>query len=150
MFGGGWGGWIGAAGAAIDFVGGIIAADDARDAARANARAAEEAARREKEATRLRLERLKDEGRRLRGEQVAQFAASGVGLSGSALDIMADTAAQLELDAKLIEAGGALNETFYRNQARQQREAGRAAFTGGLLTSAAGLMGNAYSLGWGD
>lgn len=141
----GLGGWLGIGGAALDFVGGMVSANEQRRAGNANARAAEEAAERERERTRLRLERLRKEGQRIRGEQMVQFAASGV-TGGSALDIMADTASEIALDAQLIEAGGDLSETYYRNVASQSRREGRGAFTGGLLSSSASLLSNSYQI----
>ena len=126
---------IGAAGALVGAVSGLSAGKD-------NARLAAYQAERERERTRVELLRQKRFARRVAGTQRVEFAAAGVrGDTGSAVDILADTAADAALDAKLIEAGGSLREAAATSEAKLQRAQGRSVFVGGLLSGAAELIG---------
>lgn len=115
---------------AFSAVTGLLAGDD-------NADAAEDQARRERERIKLDLQRHRRNVRRVRGEQQVQFVAAGVvGNTGSALDIIADTQEQADLDAKIIEAGGEARASFAEASARQARLQGASVFAGGLLAAA--------------
>ncbi|MGP1395403.1 MAG: hypothetical protein ACTS3R_07815 [Inquilinaceae bacterium] len=124
------------------------AARDERDAARENARVAEKEAERQRRRTALELERQRKTARRVVGRQRAEFAMAGVGATGSALDIIADSAAEAALDASLIEEGGRLAESYALAQARQDRDRGRAVFQGGLLSAGSHLLKQAHNQDW--
>ena len=106
-----------------------------------NAELAEAQAARERERIQVDLKRHRRNVRRVRGEQQVQFVAAGVrGDTGSALDIIADTAAEADLDAKLIELGGEARASFADAQARQFRSRGRGRFVSGLLAGASEFL----------
>ena len=108
-----------------------------------NERLAREQAERERERTRIELQRHKRNVRRVFGEQQVQFVSAGVrGDSGSALDIIADTSAEAALDEKLIAVGGEARASFEDSRARQFRRTGRNVFAEGLLTAAANFAGD--------
>lgn len=128
-------------GAVISGVSGVIGAFSSLSSGGSNARLAEEQAARERERTRIELQRHKRNVRRVFGEQQVQFVAAGVrGDSGSALDIVADSTTEAELDEKLIEVGGEARASFEESRARQFKKGGRNAFAEGLLTAAAGVL----------
>lgn len=127
-----------ALGSVIGGIGAVVGAVSGLSSGRSNARLSREQAARERERTRIELQRHKRNVRRVRGEQQVQFVAAGVrGDSGSALDIAADTASEAELDRTLIEVGGAARADFEDSRARQFKRSGRNAFTDGLLTTLA-------------
>lgn len=121
----------------MGFLSGVVSAGIGLLAGKDNADAAEDQARRERERIKLDLQRHRRNVRRVRGEQQVQFVAAGVsGDSGSALDIIADTQEQADLDAKIIEAGGKARASFAESSARQARRRGIEVFAGGLLAAA--------------
>ncbi len=123
-------------GSIISGVGSVIGAVSGLSAGRDNARLSKEQAARERERTRIELQRHRRNVRRVRGEQQVQFVSAGVrGDRGSALDIIADTTAEAALDEKLIEVGGEARASFEESRARQFRQGGRNVFTEGLLTA---------------
>ncbi|NNG04033.1 MAG: hypothetical protein HKM95_08020 [Inquilinus sp.] len=129
-------------GSIISAAGAVVGALSGLSAGNENARLAAYQAERERERTRVELERQRRFARQVAGTQQVQFAAAGVrGDSGSALDILADTAADAALDARLIEAGGSLREAAAMSEAKLQRSQGRSVFVGGLLSGAAEWLG---------
>jgi len=128
-------------GTIISGVATVVGAISGLSAGESNARNSEEQAERERERTRIELRRHKRNVRRAVGEQQVQFVSAGVrGDSGSALDIVADTAAEAQLDEKLIEVGGEARASFEESRARQFRRSGRDVFAEGLLTTAANVI----------
>ena len=125
-------------GSFLSGVGSVIGAVSGLSSGKENARLSRKQAERERERTRIELQRHKRNVRRVLGEQQAQFVAAGVrGDGGSALDIIADTMSDAELDEKLIEVGGEARASFEESRARQFRRTGRDVFAQGLLTAAA-------------
>lgn len=125
----------------ISGVASVVGAVSGLSSGRSNARVSEEQAERERERTRIELQRHKRNVRRVVGEQQVQFVSAGVrGDSGSALDIVADTTSEAELDEKLIEVGGEARANFEESRARQFRRTGRDVFAEGLLTAAANVV----------
>ncbi len=128
-------------GSFLSGVGSVIGAVSGLSSGKENARLSREQAERERERTRIELQRHKRNVRRVLGEQQVQFVAAGVrGDSGSALDIIADTTSEAELDEKLIEVGGEARVSFEESRARQFRRSGRNVFAEGLLTAAADFV----------
>lgn len=125
-------------GSLVSGVGSLFGAVSGLSSGRSNEKLSREQAARERQRTRIELQRHKRNVRRVRGEQQVQFVAAGVrGDGGSALDIAADTTAGAELDKKLIEVGGEARASFEESRARQFRRTGRNVFTDGLLTTLA-------------
>ena len=76
---------------------------------------------------------------KLQGTQRA-VAASGGPISGSALDVMADTAAQLDLERQNMAAQTAAEASAYRTQADESRRAGVAKRRQGYLKAGGVLL----------
>lgn len=97
-------------------------------------------------------DRRRNETRAMLGKQRATFAANNVdSASGSAIDILGDTAAIGEQDALTIRANAARQAWGYRaqgvnaiNQAAVDSAAARNSGIGTLLTTAGSLAGTAY------
>lgn len=88
-----------AASAGLSILGGMAQAKSERAVAEFNAMQAERDAAAAEAEAKEEARRIRRQGRRLRGEQISQAAASGVTLSGSVLDILADDAMEIELQA---------------------------------------------------
>jgi len=128
-------------GAVLGFAGVAVQAAQAFSAGRANAATSADQAVRIAEKTRLEVERARRAARRAKGAQRAGFARAGVrGDAGSALDVIADSAAQAELDVRLIEAGGTVAESLARSEAAQARRRGVGVAGGGLLAGLGDLL----------
>jgi len=109
----------------------------------ANARAAREEARRlmqEAAQTRVEeqveLERLKREKVRRLGAIRAAAGASGLAEAGSVLDVLGDTAAELELERSVLQTGTRFRTELLESQAAARRRAGRFALLSGALRAA--------------
>lgn len=100
-----------------------------------NARLAENNAMAARTAAAAEAERERVRALRLTGTQRAGYGKAGVQLSGSALDVIGDTAAQSELDALTILYGGESRARAAEADAAGQRFMGSAA-RGGALTQA--------------
>lgn len=137
-------------GAAASLLGGFAQASSDRKVAEFNARQAErEGAAAEAEA-KEEATRIRREGRRLRGRQVSQAAASGLGLSGSVLDILADDAMEIELQALDVLRQGELGKQRGTEEAAISRSTGRSRATSSILggiSRAAGLGITAHQAG---
>lgn len=85
----------------------------------------------ERDATTARLEaeeeaeRIRRQGRRLRGEQIAASAASGLAGGGSLLDILADDALEIELQAQDVLRRGAISSQVSLEEASITRRIGK-------------------------
>lgn len=84
--------------------------------------------------------RIRVMGRKVMGEQRANFGASGIAQSGSALDVLAETAANNELDALTIMHEGESRARMFESDARQEKEQGDDARTNSYLQAAGSLM----------
>lgn len=83
---------------------------------------------------------------RLLGRQRAGFAKAGVGLEGSPLLVMAETAAEGELLAQRERHRGEVARTRAANEAAIAKAEGRAALVGGVLGAGASILTGASSL----
>jgi len=79
------------------------------------------------------------------GQARANYGASGIGLTGSALAVLGQSAAAAKLDQLTILANGANKSAMYTGEAAQDRNAGEAAATGGMLGAAGNLSSGAAS-----
>lgn len=84
--------------------------------------------------------RQRNEAARLAGEQRAAYGASGVTMEGSPMTAMRDSAVQAEMDALSIRYQGAMKSRAYREEAAQQRYAGRQARFAGFVGAATKLL----------
>jgi hypothetical protein len=117
---------IGAVGSIISGIGQYATSQAQAGADRQNARLAE--AQGESEAGLIR-----ERARRARGANVAAIGASGVDLSGSFLDALADSDINAELDAQTALWNRKVEASNYRTRARQARNAGVAGLVGGIM-----------------
>ena len=95
----------------------------------------------EKQRAAFEAERQRDYAARFLGAQRAAYGASGVTLEGTPIDVLADTAAQAELDALAIQWGGQARATALSSQASAAR-------LGGYMGAGAALLEGASS--WGE
>jgi hypothetical protein len=91
--------------------------------------------------------------RGLTGTQRATFAANGVEQSGTALDVMAESAGQGAADASRIRSNAIREAWGYEVEGQNQdaraafaKYSGKAAKRGGILTGGAQILGGGYSL----
>ena len=75
-------------------------------------------------------------GRKVLGEARAAYGASGIGLSGSALDVLAESASKNELDALTIEHESEARARMFEADAAMQRHQGKIAKRNSYLKAA--------------
>jgi hypothetical protein len=137
---------LGAASAALGAIGTFQQGQAQAQASQYNARVAEQnaTAARQKAAfdEQLRREQLE----RVQAAARAAIGKSGSDFSGSALDLMAQNAAQAELDALAIRYGGEVRAAGQENQAQLDRAQASQARTGGYFGAGAKLLQGAFML----
>lgn len=112
----------------------------------------EQDARATEEAGKYDIELKRKEGARLKATQIAQMAASGGIISGTNLEILADSAREVELDAQAIYRNTNARATGLRNQGKIARYQGRYARYGSRIRAfatglqGAGMMGLMYGM----
>lgn len=87
--------------------------------------------------------KLRKGGERLKARQKVLYAKAGVTPEGSPLDVMEQTAAELEMDALMIRRGGQLGYQRYTAEAGLERMVGRSALLRGRAARRAGRWGAA-------
>ena len=117
---------LGLAGTAVDAFTAITAGDD-------NAAASRDQARRVAQRTELEVARTRRLARRTRGAQIAGFGRAGVAVAGTVLDVIADSAAQADLDVELLRLGGSVEQNLALSQAREATRRGTGVALGGAL-----------------
>jgi hypothetical protein len=135
------------AGSLIGGFGKKKAGDAAAKAATANALLAEEGARITEAGTTLDLSRMTRAGFKTQGAIQAGAGASGLKTSGSALDVLRSSAANIALDKQLRGMQGALDAMGYKSraidyraQAAGAKAEGNAGLAQGILKGASGLL----------
>ena len=118
---------LSAVGFVVSAVDSIQRGQSAKAAANYNARIAENNAIAARQAAAAEASRERDRAMRLLGAQRAAYGKGGVQMSGSALDVAGDTAAQAELDALTILYGGEARARASEADAAAQRFQGNAA-----------------------
>lgn len=121
------------AGAALDFVGGMQAASAEKEANQFNAALARREAEQERRAAQAAAERQAEEDRRLMGTMRARMGSSGVdSTSGSAMELLAQTAAQADADYRQILYNGESAATALEGEASLYGLYGDAAYASGV------------------
>ena len=120
---------------------------DAAEAATYNARIAREEAALTEQAGALEASRQRSQISRLIGSQKAITAGSGVELTGSALDVMINTAAEGELDAQIIEYNTKVQASRFRSQSTRDIERAGAARTSGALKAGSTILTQGSKIG---
>ena len=120
----------------------------------ANATAAEQAARAQREKASHEAGLVREQGQSVLSTQRARYGASGVAMTGSALDVALSTARKNELDALTVKYNGEVNARMNENQAsvyRSQADSAKTAGTIGafttLLTGGAQIAGASAGMG---
>lgn len=138
---------LSAVGTAVSVAGNIAQGNAANRAAQQQALAYEQQARSDARAAGFEASRELERQRRVQGAATAQVAASGYGLTGSPLAVMADNASQGQLDIEAIKYGSQLRQGTLRTQAMLERQRGKDAKRASLFnaaSSAASGLGNLY------
>lgn len=130
---------LAAAGTATSVAGQIKAGNAAQRAGEFNANVATEAATIKEE-----QQRMAD--RRTLASARATVGSSGVEMTGSPLDVMAESARQAEMNALIIRRGGVLDAYSARVAGRNAKTASRYAAASTLLTGASAIGGEVTQL----
>ena len=109
-------------GTAVSTFAGLQRAQAQAAAARSNAQFLDRRARIERDRADFDAQRARERHLRRAGQQRANALASGIDLSGSALDAIEDSAIEAELDQAAIRYGGEISAGNFEHQARQQRQ----------------------------
>lgn len=96
-----------------------------------NAKLAEREATEAQEAAAYEEKKLRKSGERFKARQRMLYAKAGVSLEGSPLEVMEETATELEMDALMIRRGGQLGYQRYSAEAGLERMAGKSALLRG-------------------
>lgn len=136
-----------AVGTAISAVGSISSGIAQKNAADYNAALSERDAKQAELAAAVDAANQRREGARMIAAQRAGFAASGVKLTGSALEVLSTSAETAELDALNIEYAGKEKATASRADAAASRFQGQAAETAGYFGAAATALGGGARAG---
>lgn len=133
--------------AAIGAVGAIQAGKAQQQAANYNAMLAEREGREAKQVAASEAREARRRGRRLISSQTAAYGAAGLDISGSALEVLADTAEITELDALNIERAGSAEEARAIGRANAERFAGKQARTASYFGAASSILSGASQIG---
>ncbi|MCY6380968.1 hypothetical protein [Hoeflea prorocentri] len=124
-------------GGIVSGIGSLMSSRSNASAARAQARMHDRQAAMERQRGAFEGARATDKARRLQGQQVANFAASGVQLAGSPGSVIDDSAAEAALDVQAIRYGAearASNQQFSAQQNRRKAKSIMSAAPIGFLT----------------
>ena len=124
----------------------VYSAQERKKTAAYTAKLAEEAGEESTAMANLEAERHRDKIRRLKSSQIASYAKSGVKLEGSPLEVLADTAAQADLDEMIIKHGGQVEANAYERKGMFARRAGKSAETAGYIKAGSSLLAGAYNI----
>lgn len=141
------------AGTAISAVGAVSQANAQSAAAGYNAQLNQRNAVIAKQQTDAEVAQITRQSELAQGRMLAGFGASGLTTDGSALDALADSAAQAQLDIETVKYRGNLKAMGYHDNARLDEMAGDTAEKQGVLRAASevltgvGRAGASYSAG---
>lgn len=122
-------------GMGLQAAGGIYGGIKAKQTADYNAAVAKQEAKTEKVLTDIAIQRHRRAAKKLKGAQIAAYGASGVTLEGSPILVIADSAADAELDEALIKFEGMSRVGALKREAKMQKEYGRSALYGALISA---------------
>lgn len=122
------------------------AGEAAQDAGNYNAQIAEQNATLTRDRTATEERRYRAGTRRQMGSIQSAYAASGVTMEGSAMDVVLDSALTAERDALAIRHSGEIEAAQFESEAELQRLYGAQAAAGGRMGAAATLLGGAGRL----
>lgn len=90
--------------------------------------------------TRIDVMRSEQRAAQIEGAQKAGIGASGLATSGSALDVLRDTAQKASLDKSLAQFKGGVNTLDWNERYRADKAASSSSFLGGILDVGKGLL----------
>lgn len=137
-------------GAALGAVGQVAQGMAANSAAKANAKAMKQQAFLERESGAYQANRQRDQLNRLTGRQINNLAANGMGMDGSAVDVIQDSRREGELDIAATLFGANIRSNNLETQAQITKAQGRSAMIGGIIggvNSLVGGLGRSYIQG---
>lgn len=131
-------------GMAMTAISAISQASSEKNSANYNAKIADQNATAARLAADANAKRQKVNAEKSIGSMEAAFSASGVSSNeGSAIDVMAESARNAELDYQTIKHGGELQALGYENTARLERSRASNAMSKGYMSAAGSLIGGA-------
>lgn len=116
-------------------------------AQRYNARLAENQAVAARNAAQVEARQRMERYRRIQGANRATIGAAGLEEAGSPLLVMADNAAQAEMDVALVKYRGELGAMSFQDEARLRRFGGGVAGRSGAFGAGSTLLSGAYNIG---
>lgn len=122
-------------GMGMQAAGGIYQGLQAKYTSEYNAAVAKEEAKTEEVLTEITIQRHRRFAKKLQSAQIARYGAAGVTLEGSPILVMADSAAEAELDEALIKFEGASKAGALRREASLQKMYGKSALYGALISA---------------
>lgn len=134
------------AGTAVSAVGAIAQGQQAADAAEFNAAVAQNEAIQARQEAAFQESQHRKRARSLLASQRAAVGASGTSFTGSPLSIMADSAAEAEIDAMMIRRSGTIAAANARARAAAERMDARAQRTAGLFNAGSSLLTGSVSV----
>lgn len=134
-----------AAGSAVSAYGKYQAGKAQQAAANYNAMIDEQNAKMARDQAAFEADRQASKLRRVVASQRVGYLASGVTISGSAMDLLTDTVIQGEMDRLAIIYGGEAEAVSSLNQATANRMSGKAAAKAGTIGAFGSLLGGAGS-----
>ena len=127
---------------------GMYAQGQAQAAAyEANATAAEQAARAQREKAAFEARRVREQGQSVLATQRARYGFSGVAMTGSPLDVALSTVRKNELDALMARYNGEVAARQNENQASVYRSMASSARTAGTIGAVTTLLTGAAEVG---
>jgi hypothetical protein len=139
--------WVPIAAAAVQSVGSLVSGVSQYSQAKSEAAYARTNAGLAEQQAQSQAQVIREKAHRLSGQNRAAIGASGVDISGSFLDALADSDIDAELDVQTALWNGKLDAMNQRAQAKASKAAGRSALVGGIFgagTSAASGFGSWY------
>ena len=118
-----------------------------KEAADTSATLAERDAANQRAAAKIRAENYAEEARRHMATMRAQYAASGVGMEGTPLLVMMNTAREVEKDLQRIKWGGEAQANAFEGEAGLQRMIGKQAYQQGIMGAGTTLLSGASRVG---
>lgn len=140
-------GVISAIGTAVSVVSAIGGAMTQRDSAKYNAKVAENNAIASRQQAAANAEAQQRDARMRIGQMEANYAASGVSLEGSPLEILEQSARNSEMDRLNILYGGELRAGNYGAEAQLNKSRASSAMTSGFIRAGSELMSGAARYG---
>ena len=137
--------WGGVIAAGMSVVSAISGAQQQKQAAKYNEKVANQQAQSARDVAAANAGAQRKRSAKTIGTMQAQYAASGVSVEGSPLDVLEQSARDAELDYQNILYGGELSALGHQNTANLERSRGKNAMASGYASAAGSLFAGAAS-----